>query len=247
MNRVLFLGFLLLFGGCSAGSFNRQVDLNKDRETIITNPGGKGPVLEIDFYRGKAFYYPLIAVWIEDNSGRYIQTLYVAQSVATGVFDYARQECGTWIRDSKRAPQTLPYWAHQRGVKASDGLFVPEPSNPVADAYSGATPVSGFVLRASADEELPRTFSVYLEINQNWDWNEYWTNDKFPGDVNYLWSCQPAVVYEAQVDMDQPGRSFSMKPVGHSHWSGTTGELFPDLSTLTTALNIADSVIVTIR
>lgn len=31
---------------------------------------------------------------------------------------------------------------------------------------------------------------------------------------------------------------------GHSHPSGFTGELFNDLSTITTALNIADSIIV---
>jgi len=35
--------------------------------------------------------------------------------------------------------------------------------------------------------------------------------------------------------------------VGHSHYSGKTGELFPDLSTLTTALQIADSIIVKVR
>ena len=39
-----------------------------------------------------------------------------------------------------------------------------------------------------------------MEINQNWDWNEYWTNDKYPDDENYKMSCQPALVYEAVID-----------------------------------------------
>ncbi|MCK7540183.1 MAG: hypothetical protein MZV63_59435 [Marinilabiliales bacterium] len=46
----------------------------------------------------------------------------------------------------KRAPQTLPYWSHKRGIRASDGLYMPDPENPVADAYSGATPTTSFVL-----------------------------------------------------------------------------------------------------
>jgi hypothetical protein len=35
-----------------------------------------------------------------------------------------------------------------------------------------------------------------------------------------------------------------MKPIGHSHHSGANGELFPDLSTITTALQISDSILV---
>jgi hypothetical protein len=40
---------------------------------------------------------------------------------------------------------------------------------------------------------------------------------------------------------------YKMKPIGHSHYSGKTGELFTDLSTFTTALQIADSIVVRIR
>jgi hypothetical protein len=85
-----------------------------------------------------------------------------------------------------------------------------------------------------------------FEINQNWDWNEYWTNDKYPGDKNYLNSAQPAVVYESMVDQKYPDYKYIMRPIGHSHPSGQTGELFTDLNTLTTALQIADSIVVRI-
>ncbi len=86
-----------------------------------------------------------------------------------------------------------------------------------------------------------------FEINQNWDWNEYWTNDRYPDNVNYLNSAQPAVVYEANIDMENIRERYLLKPIGHSHPTGATGELFTDLSTLTTALKIADSVVVAIR
>ncbi len=83
-----------------------------------------------------------------------------------------------------------------------------------------------------------------LEINQNWDWNEYWTNDLYPDDIYYKLSCQPALVYEAILDPALSGNESVMKVIGHSHYSGANGELYPDLSTITTALNIADSITV---
>lgn len=36
--------------------------------------------------------------------------------------------------------------------------------------------------------------------------------------------------------------SYELQVIGHSHYSGKTGELFTDLSTMTTALDIADKL-----
>lgn len=86
-----------------------------------------------------------------------------------------------------------------------------------------------------------------MEINQKWDRNEFWTPDRYSGDEFYKMSCQPAVVYEAIVETGSPKKFYPMKLIGHSHYSGINDELNPDLSTLTTALDIADSVIVRIK
>lgn len=245
--RIIFILLLVISVSCSS-SLNRKEATNaENRTTITTNAGGSGSTIDIDFYKGKSFYRPLMAFWLEDTSGNYIQTLYVARSVATGTFRYAKQSGNKWIPGPKRAPQTLPYWAHKRGVQASDGLYMPEPEKPVADAYTGATPLTGFSVHSKSDNPLPDKFNVMMEINENWDWNQYWTNDKYPDDEYYKMSCQPAVVYSVLVDRNRPGASYKMKPAGHSHYSGKTGELFPDLSTLTTALHIADSVIVRVN
>lgn len=250
MNRIL-LKILIITamtgGACSTGSMKHQLPSEEERTILNTNEDGKGPQIIVEFKKGESFYYPLFAIWLEDQSGNYLQTLYVAKSVATGFFEYAVQEGNRWKSGYRRAPQTLPYWAHKRGIQASDGLYVPDKSSSVPDAYSGATPVRGFVLNSRADGPLPRKFRVMLEVNQNWDWNDYWTNDKFPDDKNYLMSCQPAVIYETLVDMENRGASYTMKAIGHSHYSGQTGELFNDLSTLTTALKIAASVSVTVK
>jgi hypothetical protein len=247
MNKALILLLIILAGGCSAGTVKKGIVTDTPMTVVNTGKTGDGPLIQLEFKKGQSFYYPLMAAWLEDESGKYIQTLYVAESVAKGVFKYSKQENGNWVTAPKRAPQTLPYWAHKRGVMASDGLYMPEPENPVADSYSGATPTGSFVINAGADKPLPQTFRVLFEINQNWDWNEYWTNDKFPDDENYKMSCQPALVYEALVNEKNKSGKIYLKPVGHSHYSGKTGELFPDLSTLTTAMHIADSIVVTLK
>jgi len=218
-----------------------------DKYILATNQQGEGTEIEIYFMEGPAFYYPLMAIWVEDMDGNYLQTLYVAESIAKGVFNYGEIRDNRWVNGAKRRPAALPYWGHKRGVKANDGLYLPTPQNPIADAYTGATPTSGFVLKTKADNPLPVHFKVLFEINQSWDWNKYWTNNKFPDDEHYKTSSQPAVVYAATIDLKSEQEIYKMKPIGHSHYSGTDGNLYPDLSTLTTALQIADKIRVRIR
>lgn len=247
MYRFLIFSSVLLAGACSTGSLRTESPAQKEKVSFATNPEGRGPEIKVDLTPGESFYYPLFAIWLETAEGEYIQTLYVAKAVATGIFEYGRQEQNKWVTAPRRAPQTLPYWAHRRGVRAADGLFMPDEKTAVPDAYTGATPKTGFIMNSRADNPLPGRFRVMLEINQNWDWNEYWTNNRFPDDENYLWSAQPALVYEALIDTDSPQESYTMKPAGHSHYSGKTGELFTDLSSLTTALKIAGSIVVRVK
>ena len=243
MKNILLAIAVIFLASCGSA---RKPSSQVGQFEFASNASGMGPSITIDLKQGESFYYPFMAIWLEDMEGNYIQTLYVAKSVATGVFRFGGQTSREWVEGPKRAPQTLPYWAHKRGVEASDGLFMPEPANPVPDAYTGATPTTGFILNTRADKELPAAYRVLLEINQNWDWNRYWTNNKYPGDENYAMSAQPAVVYEAIIDGWNSG-SISMNPIGHSHYSGKTGELFRDLSTLTTALEIVGSATVQVK
>ena len=140
MNRILIILIAISVGACSTGSMKKQSGVQDEKTVLVTNSEGKGPEIIVDLQKGESFYYPLFAIWLEDTNGRYIQTLYVAKSVATGYFKYAKQEGNKWIGGVKRAPQTLPYWSHKRGIAASDGLFVPDAESAVPDAYTGATP-----------------------------------------------------------------------------------------------------------
>jgi len=244
--KYIIIVFMVVLASCSSSPSATKLAQRQTFTDIVTNTAGTGQEIEVKFYGGPSLYYPLMAVWLEDDQGDFIQSLFVPRSVATGIFRFGSNAAGRWVEAAKRAPQTLPYWSHKRGIMAEDGFYMPDPENPVADAYSGATPTTSFVLKSKADRPLPSRFRVMFEVNQNWDWNEYWTNDKYPGDKNYLFNAQPAVVYESSVDLDSLRKRYVMKPVGHSHPTGATGELFTDISTLTTALQIADSVVVRI-
>lgn len=209
-------------------------------EVIVTTVNLGGQPLEVVFERGPHHNHPLMAIWVEDLEGNYLQTLYVAQSIAKGIYLHGDPSTGRWLPGPIRRPATLPYWSHQRGIQAEDGLFIPSQQNPMPDALTGPTPKGNFVLQTQVPDFNLRKFRVLMEINQPWDWNQQWYNNRFPGDREYMTSAQPAIVYEALIDLESGTSEFEMNPIGHSHWSGKNGELFKDLSSLTTALEITE-------
>lgn len=216
---------------------------NQKVEQLTTKPFEAGKPISITFEKGKEFYHPLIVIWVEDENGKYIETLYASKSIATGVFRYGINEKGKWREGERRRSAALPYWGHKRGFKAPDGLYLPTPENPLPDAVTGATPTENFEIKTNVNSDLKK-FTIYMEINQTWDWNNYWHNNRFPDDDEYKTSCQPALVYAATVNVLNSNTEFELKLIGHSHPSGKTGELFLDLSGFTTALEIAKKVTV---
>lgn len=203
-----------------------------------------GTALTIQFEKGSEHNHPLFAVWLADENGKYIQTLYVSQSIGKGVFQHANRKTGQWKEGEIQRPATLPYWAHQRAEINEYGTYMPTPKQAVADAYTGATPSASFVLHTKTDKPLNGKYKIMLELNQSWDWNEYWTNDKYPNDKEYKTSSQPALVYSADIDTAKPKQVFVLKVIGHSHYAGADGSLDTDLSTMTTALKIVKVITV---
>lgn len=214
---------------------------------ITSNVDGSGKSIDIEMTKGKSHNHPTFVLWIEDTTGNYIQTLFVTKALGRGIFNYGDKSGGTWKPGEVHRPAALPYWAHKWGVRKVNGYYEPTSKNKVPDAYSGATPAGSFILNTRTDNALTGKVKILMEINQPWDWNEYWNNTLFPENTDYKTSCQPAVVYSALIDMDNPGTIIEMKPIGHSHYSGKTGELFSDLSTITTALHIAEQITVVVK
>ena len=205
-----------------------------------------GTSITLKFEKGKEHNHPLFAVWLADENGKFIQTLYVSKSIGKGVFEHGNIKTGKWMPGEIQRPATLPYWAHQRGIKNEYGTYMPTPRQPEIDAYTGATPQSSFILNLKTEKPLKGKYKIMVELNQSWDWNEFWVNNKFPDDKEYKTSSQPALVYCADIETGN-NTEIQLKPIGHSHYSGKDGSLTTDLSTLTTALKIAKKITVIVN
>lgn len=207
----------------------------------------KGTALQITFEKGKEYNHPLFAIWLADENGNYIQTLYVSQSIGKGVFLRGSRKTGQWMPGEIERPAALPYWVFQRNVQNEKAGLLPTPTRPVADAYTGATPKNSFILEVKTEKPLKGKYKIMFELNQSWDWNEFWYNAKYPNDKEYKTSSQPALVYCANLDCENSKTEVEFKALGHSHYAGTDGSLNKDISTLSTAKYIAKKITVKIK
>lgn len=230
----------------------RPIDRQRS-ETIYTHLDELGKSLSIDIKAGEHYTgpgavilgvtttgTPQIAIWIEDTQGNYLDTLYVTKKASNSSYIqslFSDQEI--------RRPEALPHWSFARGIPSEDGLMTPSRSKPIADAITGATPLSSFDLRTMAKTEHSKVV-VKLEINRSFDYNQVYSKDAFPDDLVYSGSgnsAQPSLVYAAELDLKGERYTF-MKLIGRGHHSGKDGALYPDLNGITTAKDMLNRVIV---
>lgn len=244
MKAIAIIFTTILFAACGS-----QRNLTDGKKVIHSNPEKINIALEFELMAGKHHNYPSFAIWVEDLQGNYIETLFVTEYFAKGEFGHGEREAGKWKNEpgEARRPATLPYWSHKRNIKANDGLYAPSPETAVPDAISGATPKGDFVLETGSKVADYQKFRVLMEINQPWDSNDFWTNSKYPEDLDYHTSLQPSLVYAVMIDPKNVGTKYYLNPIGHGHPSGKTGELFTDLSTITTAKEIVEKVSVFVK
>lgn len=237
-NKYFLLSWVFIGSACFSSILSAQTMPQR----YILNEQGKGQSIRITFDKGKEYGHPVLAIWLTTTDGKYIQTLFVSQTVAKGVYPHGKASEGKWQAAERRNPSTLPFWAHSRGVVAPDGLYLPTPEQPVPDAYSGATPSNSFVLETRLDTLVKGKAMLLLEINKPFDFNQYWHNMLFPDNTAYKSTGQPSLVYAVIIDFDRPENPYYLNPIGHGDPCGLSGKLYTDLSTMTTALKIIDKV-----
>ncbi len=182
---------------------------------------------------------PQIAIWLEDKDGNYLSTIYVSHKAGTNSW----QSNGG---DPRK--EALPYWNHKRmpAPDQSDGTTGATTRQPVPDAVTGATPKGSFDIRMLPNKGF-ENFLVKAEFNHSEDWNEYYPKSAKKGDPDYSAdSGQPAIVYEAVINMTSEQKEYRAQLIGHSSPDGTDGKLYTDLSKLTTAKNIVKEVTIKI-
>lgn len=184
---------------------------------------------------GTGHNHPTFVIWQEDLEGNVLQTLYVSKAYATGIFGHANVGDTAWLDKPGKSyqPSALPYWTNKKGL-IGGVTYVPTPEHPFTDAITGATPKAGFYLSTNLDKVWGTR--ILLEVNQAWDWNDYWTNDKIPNNESYKHSAQPSLVYAVRISENDS--TFYLNPIGHGDPVGKSGKLFTDLSGFTTAKEI---------
>jgi hypothetical protein len=223
---------------------------------VIDHTGDDEPFITVDFVKGKHFWHPQLAVWLEDSTGNYLQTLVVTTSTAQGLFysgrsaenfrefDGAKNSEGT----PTRRVDALPVWSHKRGVKQEDGFYSPSPDQPLPDGITMATPVGNFFLKARGDAANLAAFRVVVEINVAFDENEFYSEYDFANDSLYHGGTgllgQPSIVYSALVRKTDDTNYYVLTKMGRGHHSGGDGNIETDLNTLTTAHAIVERVVV---
>ena len=90
---------------------------------ISAQTSAGGLEISFGFKRQTGFSTNQFAVWIEDNRGNFVKTLYATKFTASG----------GW---SKR-PQSIPLWVSRSGLSGLDKKDI--------DAFSGATPRTGTI------------------------------------------------------------------------------------------------------
>jgi hypothetical protein len=230
---ILFISTLVGFMVWQSCNTTSQTQTQAVVQELTTSPFSNGVPAQIMVVGGQEYKYPIMAIWVEDVKGNFIGTLYASQSISTGIFRYGVYDKGKWLPGERNRPAALPRWKNLTSANASK-------STQNIDAFSGATPSGSFTLKTMLPPYMSE-LKVVMEVNKPWDFNNYWHNNRFPGDEEYATSGQPALIYEALVSRNSTENRFYFKPVGHSNPSGANGEVNPDITTFTSALKIIDN------
>jgi hypothetical protein len=249
---IIVIFFCLISGFIYAGG-------STEKSPVALKSNATGKRLTINLEQGEHFLHemkilplitikspPQIAIWLEDSKGNYVETLFVTRKTATQKWSKAPKD--KTLKEKIRRQESLPLWAHTRGVQYADGLYLPTRENPLPDSITSASPKGSFVLNTKMAEDL-KQFRVLVEINASLDFNEYFPKDACVEDDNYSggeWgSGQPALIYSAEIDLHRTGQSYELQLIGHSSPDGSNGNIYHDLAKLTTAKDLVRKITVT--
>lgn len=122
-------------------------------------------------------------------------------------------------------PAALPVWSHR--------------ANDSADAVTSATPLSDSQITAATEEDA----CVLVEVNLSCDYNAYYRPrlDQDEAGYNTDYAGQPSLIYAGIIS---PGESVTLTPIGHGALDGANGGINPDLSHMTSAMEIFEEITV---
>ena len=163
---------------------------------------------------------PQIAIWTENSEGKYLETYYISKKV------------NKWRNmEKKKRQEALPVWWNK--VEGN------------VDAVAGAT-ISGNNAIYREKKAKGNILYIYLEINNSFDYNKYYTKKGENNTINSKVSGQPSLIYLAKFNVKK-NDIVEFKLIGHGSPDGTNGNINNDLSKVTNALKILKSAKVKLR
>jgi len=171
-----------------------------------------------------------IAIWLVNEKGEFVDTVYVTRKIAKKGLGNRGGELDDRLGGSRLS--VLPVWAHQKGIDYGGGNFYPPKDKAIVDAITSATPKAGeFVWTWRPKKHLkPGKYYYNIEVNKSFDDNEH---------HNYSWyRGQPSVIWQGSLVIGKKVSESEAKIIGHGDVAGKDGKINPDLSSLTTALQL---------
>ena len=243
-------------------------------ERALSPDTAVGQTITVELKKGAYFLWPQYAIWLETLDGKFVQPLFVTSATGTNNFinKVAKRDPSqvftshailgadvdpdqTFLRgqdprtkETRMRPEALPVFLHQLGIQTRNGLYLPTNASLLADGYSSATMTDNFIYHATLPKPLSGQYVVKFEINHSFDFNEYYSSNRFPDDAIYSgngFSAQPSVIYQAIINFDLPEQILKMNLIGRGHHSGKNGQIYQDVSNLTTALELVGRLLIT--
>lgn len=176
------------------------------------------------------------AIWIEDNNGNYIGTVFITDFIGRNGGGNRTDSLNIDYSGGNRW-SALPIWAHKRNVIDTtfgiDNLYPPAESQPAypadMDAVSGATPTTGIQTKTLELSDLEYgQYRCWIEVNHAFDQNDYHDYSYYRG--------QPSLIWSATIDVGSaPDSSMVFGYTGYGSPDGSDGNINNPDSTITTA------------
>jgi len=207
------------------------VSANNHRKIVINIKAGDNYSHQHKIGLIKIHITPQMAIWLEDETGKYVDTIFVTEKSAKS----------SW--GNVRRPEALPIWSHKRGVRYADGLYMPDRQNPLPDAVTGATEKSSFVKTWTVPSSIKDgNYLLKVEVNNSFDFNQIYRDQLPKNHPNYnSVSGQPSLLWEAMISVGEEFKT-NLRIVGHGHPAGQNGTVFSDLNEIDSALTIINSI-----
>ena len=219
---ALGLTLIAICASCATASGGKEApapDPAKSRITVDIVPG--------EHYSHRKWFFvvpvrltPTMAVWAEDEGGRFIGTLHVTKKAAEG----------SWT-GAKERPEALPvYFARLRAAAGK------------ADSVSGATPDAEETVTLRSDLDLPPgNYRIFAEVNSSFDYN-----NAYPESATGV-NGQPSLVFSGRLAVGSGPAKTDLAPIGTGDPAGKKGDIIEGTRGLSTALRIVERISVGIQ